>query len=586
MFKEKSSNFPSLQYIDVDIQRLRVHSLLRSGRDISTADATYVNQIVDSLKTRLDECLSLFAPIRKIPCEILSEIFTLAVQSSSKPGQMSWKIASVCSYWRVVSLGIPEIWAVVPLTMDLDDETEVDTWDRVEAILRRSNNCPLTLDVILKQENRVALFGSAQMFLFMLKEQAHRLRHLKIQYRCIDDTFTPGFLREILESGSSHIHNLDVDVKIMSAESFWSVLQSLSASLSPSLRVLRLLHRTRYISPHILVDSPLPFAQLTHLDVKVTSTAAVLLLDLCTNLTSAKFIVPAAVEPTYFIACFPAELIDYEVMDAMESMIQKVTLADHFLGYEALLECGLQYRAIFPYPRVRPNLQSLTLVVSTHTVGSGYMPFLSFCRILGAITCPSISSLSLVSDAHKGYFPYDPGFTEEEDSDGSLLAAINFFLLRSKASLQALDLHHIPFSDRELIELLQHTPVLTRLTIKEPPHDPLEDEIYESFRRHFMDMLTCKRRPPTPSPLASDQRTDTAHLLPNLEHLTIETLEDWEDHSFELMLESRTATLRSVYLKLIGGKEHLDVKRVKRLRNSGMKVNISIGSKQKVKAKK
>ncbi|EEB96937.1 hypothetical protein MPER_03839, partial [Moniliophthora perniciosa FA553] len=285
----------------------------------------------------------------------------------------------------------------------------------------------------------------------MLRKQAHRLRHLKIQYRCTNSTFTPDFLYEILEGGSSRVHNLDIDVKSMSAESFWSILQSLSASQTPSLRALRLLHRTRYISPHILVDSPLPFAQLTHVDVKVTSTAAVLLLDLCTNLTSAKFIVPAAVEPTYFIACYPPESIDFVLMDAMKSMIQKVTLADHFLGHEPLLECGLQYKAIFPDPRVCPNLRSLTLVVSTHTVGSGYMPFLTFCRILGAITCPSLSSLSLVSDAHKGYIPYDPEFTEEDDSDGSLLAAINVILLRSEVSLQALDLH-IPISECELIE--------------------------------------------------------------------------------------------------------------------------------------
>ncbi|KAI3604235.1 hypothetical protein WG66_010166 [Moniliophthora roreri] len=615
-WKKRSNSLPiSLQ--DIDTQTSRIHTLLRSGRETSAANSTYINQIIVILKThaaatpeftywkaRLDECLSLFAPIRKLPSEILSEIFTLAVYSSSRPGQMPWKIAAVCSYWRTVSLGIPQIWTVVPLTMDLehdDDEDIGDALDRVDVLLSRSNKSPLTLDLTIKQnfEEDWDIGDDYDIFLATLKTQVHRWRHLKIQYRCTkyhqyDDSSSspaPTLLYRFIHSGAPHIHSLDLDVSELAAEFFVDMLDSLSAPRSPGLRTLRLVHRSRYISPHILADSSLPFNQLTNLNVKVTSTAAVLMLKLCPNLISAKFVVPAAAEPLYFLANYSEDDLNFQVMTAMEAKVKELTLADDFHRREDLLSCGLEHEATVQHPYVRPRLRSLTLRVFKNTVSSGQTPFITFCRILGAVTCPSLSSLSLISDAHKGYFPNDHGSTGD-NSTGGLLVAINFLLLRSKASLETLDLHSIPFSDGELFELFEATPSLTSLTIKEAPNDPICGETFESLSTYLMEKLTYRSpSPPTPSSLSDQSEGESPksrYLLPKLEHLTLEALKDWKDHSFESMLESRTsgmdgvAKMQSICLKLIG-KEYLDVKRVRKLRDEGLKVHVSFPSKPKAK---
>lgn len=62
------------------------------------------------------------SPIRKLPPEILSEIFLFAAAGSSirwpsrrDDSDMPWLLGKICSYWRTVSLSLPQLWSDIHL---------------------------------------------------------------------------------------------------------------------------------------------------------------------------------------------------------------------------------------------------------------------------------------------------------------------------------------------------------------------------------------------------------------------------------------------------------------------------------------
>ncbi|KAK0443213.1 hypothetical protein EV421DRAFT_537631 [Armillaria borealis] len=70
---------------------------------------------------------SYLAPIRRLPVELLCEIFSEACtfpfgkalrESLQSPPQIPLLIASVCSYWRSICLSFPQLWSVMFVKAD------------------------------------------------------------------------------------------------------------------------------------------------------------------------------------------------------------------------------------------------------------------------------------------------------------------------------------------------------------------------------------------------------------------------------------------------------------------------------------
>ncbi|KIM75573.1 hypothetical protein PILCRDRAFT_78729 [Piloderma croceum F 1598] len=105
--------------------------------------------------------LSLFAPIRSLPAEILSEIFLhleeMTTPSTTPSETIEWTCGSprlnktplllgnVCSRWRTVALSTPSLWASFALTIE-SDHLERST-ALAEMWLARAGVCPLSISL-------------------------------------------------------------------------------------------------------------------------------------------------------------------------------------------------------------------------------------------------------------------------------------------------------------------------------------------------------------------------------------------------------------------------------------------------------
>jgi hypothetical protein len=99
-------------------------------------------------------------PIRKLPAELLSEIFRLALDE--RPNKVSFhrfecssrvpllSLARTCAHWRSIAFDTPSLWARIDITLSPgvpdDDDPEMIVCERAVAfVLERSRNHPLSL---------------------------------------------------------------------------------------------------------------------------------------------------------------------------------------------------------------------------------------------------------------------------------------------------------------------------------------------------------------------------------------------------------------------------------------------------------
>ncbi|KAJ7453185.1 hypothetical protein FB451DRAFT_673074 [Mycena latifolia] len=104
----------------------------------------------------LDDHKSTASPIRRLPPEILGEIFAFSVHSTYYFGDVSevsgplshqapWVFTRVCRRWAAVALGTPGLWSMVSL--DLDRLGERGAVSMTKLWLARSRNLPLTIKI-------------------------------------------------------------------------------------------------------------------------------------------------------------------------------------------------------------------------------------------------------------------------------------------------------------------------------------------------------------------------------------------------------------------------------------------------------
>jgi len=99
------------------------------------------------LEGLLNEYRSLTAPIRRIPPEMLSEIFLRCLVDGSdilNVGEAPLLLSFVCSRWRTVTISTPRLWSTIRVYNPWCTSTTVEM---IKTWLLRSSNSPLTLAI-------------------------------------------------------------------------------------------------------------------------------------------------------------------------------------------------------------------------------------------------------------------------------------------------------------------------------------------------------------------------------------------------------------------------------------------------------
>jgi hypothetical protein len=104
----------------------------------------YLQNERQKLEASLDEYRSLAGPIRTIPPEILSEIFSHCLVDDTEiidVAKAPLLLTFACSRWRTVAISTPRLWSSVHVKRGVVSMEMLQTW------LLRSSNFPLTLAV-------------------------------------------------------------------------------------------------------------------------------------------------------------------------------------------------------------------------------------------------------------------------------------------------------------------------------------------------------------------------------------------------------------------------------------------------------
>ncbi|KAJ7587154.1 hypothetical protein C8J56DRAFT_943694 [Mycena floridula] len=197
-------------------ETLRLERLLQDSRDREA-----------QLDHSIQNLLSPFAPVRRLPVEILALIFTESLRfrdtvdsCTVKNGLItvdfqpylhggisrhSFKLATVCRFWRAVMLSISSLWSTILLSLD---DTEESTVEILRVMLERSSDHHLSLFLVQNHD-----VGSDAIMVELAVNDA-RIAHMQI-YASVDPFvgFEPNFQNLValdltLVKGESASHKL------------------------------------------------------------------------------------------------------------------------------------------------------------------------------------------------------------------------------------------------------------------------------------------------------------------------------------------------------------------------------------------
>ncbi|THU99847.1 hypothetical protein K435DRAFT_560503, partial [Dendrothele bispora CBS 962.96] len=105
-----------------------IHKNISDARDILKAYDKEIRQLertlavirsmAGDLKERIKETFFLLSPVRRLPNEILGEIFKFSMSSGSVfscTKQPSPSFLTVCLRWRTIALSTPSVWQSITL---------------------------------------------------------------------------------------------------------------------------------------------------------------------------------------------------------------------------------------------------------------------------------------------------------------------------------------------------------------------------------------------------------------------------------------------------------------------------------------
>ena len=116
----------------------------QSGRDTETA-ILGIEKRISILEHENNCAISLLAPIRRLPAEMLSEIFMVAIIEC---GCSALRLTHVCRSWRSVLLAMSRVWSKI----------KIGTWtstEEIECLLERTGRITLDVDIDVESDEMV-----------------------------------------------------------------------------------------------------------------------------------------------------------------------------------------------------------------------------------------------------------------------------------------------------------------------------------------------------------------------------------------------------------------------------------------------
>ena len=127
---------------------------------------------ISALEQENNHAISLLAPIRRLPTEMLAEILTVAIKEY---GCSASQLTHVCRSWRLVLLAMPRIWSKVKVGSRTSTE-------QVECLLGRTGRVTLDVEIDTESDATTRILGPCQSFtaLLILASTSMRWRNLTI----------------------------------------------------------------------------------------------------------------------------------------------------------------------------------------------------------------------------------------------------------------------------------------------------------------------------------------------------------------------------------------------------------------------
>ncbi|KAJ7616956.1 hypothetical protein DFH06DRAFT_1238227 [Mycena polygramma] len=215
----------------------------------------------DNLAEQVDQCLHVLSPIRRVPPELICEIFlrTLPCTRSvagSIVTQAPWYLGHISSVWRGIALAFPPLWSIIPFSHSpAHPHEKVLPLTMVETQLVRSSNTPLHINIewLVNTPSDTAPFIDALL--------PHSNRWGSFRFLCPEDGDSHAFL-ELLRPAKGQLSQLSVlDIVDRGDDNPADSLKvSDIFSIAPSLREVFLADLAfDYYTPRILI----PWEQIT-----------------------------------------------------------------------------------------------------------------------------------------------------------------------------------------------------------------------------------------------------------------------------------------------------------------------------------
>ncbi|KAK7464226.1 hypothetical protein VKT23_006392 [Stygiomarasmius scandens] len=405
--------------------------IVRAGeKDLADYDV-HISQIESFLrlvkhrKERLNHyiinCRSLLSPIRRLPEELLSEIFLWCCLSSPiciyyDPDALPLTLSAVCSSWRELVIASPSLWSNYYISTGylwLNSDPETVARDQILAstfqlCLSRSKNTALSLQTDCLDDGLEIMMS--------LMRQSHRW--YEVVFSAAENTWET--LSQL--SGLHNLRSLDI------LDPNDKILNALSPYLrdAPRLRSLRIFRDA--LSGQV-VDF-FPFSQLLNLELRDSKSDYHDLIRVLQNCVSLKCLTYA-----YDSLCH----------DTPEEFMHLPSVTLNHLGtleIRLLTNWDLEYssypiNSFLPQLTV-PSLTKLKLTMSTSPI------------------CPFGRDSAQPEPEPERPFPFS-------------LDTLARLVKRSNCTMTTLYLERAVVKDTDIIKLLWHSPSLTRLTIHDPP---------------------------------------------------------------------------------------------------------------------
>ncbi|KAE9407295.1 hypothetical protein BT96DRAFT_153141 [Gymnopus androsaceus JB14] len=177
-----------LEPVEITFLRMRmseIHCDLSRYAEIVQANSFLEAQISSELRLQRDakfvelaSIRNILSPVRRIPVEILSEIFELArlpedgiFHSNHTIVLYTYNVSSVCAAWRKTALATPRLWSKLCFDWEIYTKTVATKVEWVKEWIDRSQSLPLDVYLSLR-------LGSASgQFLEHILDCHHRIRH-------------------------------------------------------------------------------------------------------------------------------------------------------------------------------------------------------------------------------------------------------------------------------------------------------------------------------------------------------------------------------------------------------------------------